>query len=181
MAIVSPSYVFGGPVELLLKEKIMSITGDGFEIKDPTGRPMFKVKPKLLTISQKKTLCDAMGNDLVEIRKKHLTLHNTQYLSRPGGEDLAEVKAASIIQLRQNGKVILNNGTVFEIAGDFLGKRYTITCGGRELANVNRDLVNFRNFLTDQDTYRLIIQPGVDCALMTAAVICLDEIFHDKN
>lgn len=64
-----------GPTRLILKEKVMSITGDAFEITlDPGNgqqpQPIFKVKPNWVT--SKKQFCNMSNNHLFDLRKEHI-------------------------------------------------------------------------------------------------------------
>jgi uncharacterized protein YxjI len=161
------------------------MTGDSFEIKDYTGRIVFKVDGKFFTLHQKKALQDAHGNELVSIQAKILSLHKTQHICSPDGAQLAEVKKKKLIEfVHHNAEITTTDGQEFSISGDFLAKNFHITDvsgGSGEIATVNRDIVNFRNFLTDQDTYALHVKPGVDLAFMVAICICVDELFNDKQ
>jgi alkaline phosphatase D len=82
---------------LILKEKVMSITGDAFDIKiDPQNgeqppQPMFKVDPSWITT--KKSFHDANGNHLFDIKKdwSHL-IHRTFKVVDPQGNKFLEVK-----------------------------------------------------------------------------------------
>jgi uncharacterized protein YxjI len=78
---------------LILKEKVMSLSGDSFDIKTVDGRPIFKVKGETFSLSGRKNVMDMNGNVLFTIRKKHLAIHTTFYAEDPQGNQIFEVKS----------------------------------------------------------------------------------------
>lgn len=46
---------------------------------------------------------------------------------------------------------------------------------GAHIARIDRKLLKGREIFGGQQTYALIVSPGVDMALMAALCICLDE------
>lgn len=77
---------------LVLKEKILSITGDSFDIKLANGQPILRVQGKALSISGRKAVYDMSGNHLFDIVKEHLHLHTTFAAQDPKGNKIMEVK-----------------------------------------------------------------------------------------
>lgn len=83
-------------VNLILKEKVLSLTGDAFDIKvDPgTGQapfPICKVDPSFL--NTKKSFSDMQGRHLFDLRKEHFHLvHQYMKLVDGKGEKLCEFK-----------------------------------------------------------------------------------------
>lgn len=81
---------------LILKEKVMSITGDAFDIRlDPgngqTPQPFFKVDPSWIT--SKKSFFDLQGNHLFDLKKEHFhLLHEYMKLVDKDGNKFCEVK-----------------------------------------------------------------------------------------
>lgn len=78
---------------LAIKEKIMSLTGDSFDVKLANGQPVFKVKGKLMSISGRKSVTDMSDNHLFDLVKEHLHLHTTYAAESPDGKKLLEVKS----------------------------------------------------------------------------------------
>lgn len=82
---------------LILKEKVMSITGDAFDIKlDPQNgqppQPVFKVDPSWITT--KKAFYDMAGNHLFDMKKEWMHLvHRTFKIVDPQGVKFFEVKS----------------------------------------------------------------------------------------
>jgi uncharacterized protein YxjI len=76
---------------LVLKEKILSLSGDSFDIKTIDGRPIFQVQGSTFSLSGRKKVMDMAGNHLFTIRKKHLALHATYYAEDPNENQIFEV------------------------------------------------------------------------------------------
>lgn len=82
---------------LIIKEKVMSITGDAFDIKiDPQNgqppHPVFKVDPSWIT--SRKSFHDVNGNHLFDVKKEHFHLvHNYFKAVDPSGKKFFEVKS----------------------------------------------------------------------------------------
>ena len=62
------------------------------------------------------------------------------------------------------------NGTFAGMSADIVDKTT-----GAVVARIDRKLFNAREWLGGQQTYALIVAPGVDMALMVAACVALDE------
>jgi uncharacterized protein YxjI len=77
---------------LVLKEKVLSLSGDSFEVKNIQGLPIFQVKGEVLSLSGRKHVMDMAGNVLFTIRKKLIALHATFYAEDPNGNTIFEVK-----------------------------------------------------------------------------------------
>lgn len=78
---------------IVLREKVMSLSGDSFEIKMQNGQPLFRVEGKVLSISGRKTLTDLAGNKLFDIVKEHFHIHTTFAIEDPTGRKLMQVKS----------------------------------------------------------------------------------------
>ena len=86
-----PAYYAQQSETMVLKEKVMSLSGDSFDIKTIDGRPLFQVKGEVFSLSGRKNVNDMNGNHLFTIRKKHLALRSTYYAEDPQGREIFEV------------------------------------------------------------------------------------------
>lgn len=83
--------------KLIIKEKVMSITGDAFDIKlDPQNgqppRPVFKVDPSLIT--SRKSFHDVNGKHLFDVKKEHFHLVHRYFKAvDPSGTKFFEIKS----------------------------------------------------------------------------------------
>lgn len=77
---------------LVLKEKVLSLSGDSFDVKTADGNRAFEIKGETFTLSGRKHLLDSHGTALFDIRKEHFALHKTFYGANEAGDRLFEVK-----------------------------------------------------------------------------------------
>jgi hypothetical protein len=89
---IFPQFIARQSESLVLKEKVLSLSGDSFDIKTITGQPVFQVKGEVFSLSGRKHLSDMSGNVLFTIRKKLIALHATYYAEDANGNVLFEVK-----------------------------------------------------------------------------------------
>jgi uncharacterized protein YxjI len=89
-----PQFIAAQPETLVLKEKVLSLTGDSFSIKLANGTPILQVEGKVMSISGRKKVCDMQGNHLFSILKEHFHLHATYVVESASGEKLVEVKSS---------------------------------------------------------------------------------------
>lgn len=178
-------WVAKGPETLVLKEKVMSLTGDSFDIKTINGQPIFKIKGRKMSISGRKTVTDMQGNHLFDIVKELMHIHSTYVAESPSGEKILEVKS-SFKLMGSKATVLFKNfdgteiklkmsGNWFDTAADIVDETT-----GAVVARIDRRLLNKRELLWGQQTYALSVAPGVDMAVMVAACVALDEKNNEK-
>ncbi|KAG6005984.1 hypothetical protein E4U21_007477 [Claviceps maximensis] len=68
------------------------------------------------------------------------------------------------------------------MTGNWLDSSAEIQCErtGATVARIDRKLLNARDFFGNQQTYALVVAPGVDMALMVALCVALDEKNNEK-
>ena len=81
------------PETIVLKEKVLSLSGDSFHIKLANGTPILQVEGKVLSVSGRKLVRDMQGNHLCSIVKELMHIHSTYVVESPTGEKLVEVKS----------------------------------------------------------------------------------------
>lgn len=79
--------------ELVLKEKLASLSGDSFHVKNAAGQDVVQVKGESFSLSGRKHVMDMQGNNIFDIRKEHFSLHTTYYCENAKGEKVLEVKS----------------------------------------------------------------------------------------
>ena len=84
----------------ILKEKVLSLSGDGFDIKMANGQPILKVAGKVFSLSGEKSVFDMAGNKLFHIKKEHLHWHSTYICEDPNNQKFLEVKSSFKCELR---------------------------------------------------------------------------------
>jgi len=173
-----------------LREKVLSLTGNDFEITMPDGQPMFKIKGKALSLHRKKTMTDNQGNAILSISDKVLTLfrHFDIYAGPSidsSQEPVAQVQGHfSLLKTKMtvSFKNFVDGNTMeLEVVGNFFDRSAEIKCNGFSVARIHRQFFNAGQILFDDQTFYLTVAPGVDIALITAVVVCLNEKQQDKN
>lgn len=86
-------YVAKEPQTLVLREKVLSVSGDSFEIKLANGETLIKVHGSWISLSGRKKVEDAQGKHLFDIAKEHLHLHTTYAIEDTHHKKICEVKS----------------------------------------------------------------------------------------
>ncbi|KAF2455905.1 tubby C-terminal-like domain-containing protein [Lineolata rhizophorae] len=178
---VFPQFTAQRTETLILKEKVMSLSGDSFDIKTVDGRPIFKVKGDAFSLSGRKAVSDMQDNHLFDIRQRHLTMHSTYYCEDPSGNEFFEVKNKIRFLSSKAVATFISAGTGKQesllMKGNFFDSRAEIVdeSTGNLVAVIDRKFMNASELLFSQQTYALTVAPGVDMALMVAMCIALDE------
>uniref|UniRef100_A0A7S1T6V1 Tubby C-terminal domain-containing protein n=1 Tax=Compsopogon caeruleus TaxID=31354 RepID=A0A7S1T6V1_9RHOD len=173
------------PMELICKENVFSLSGDGFEIKAHNGRNMFKVEGHAMSMRDRKTMHAADGTIVAELREKAFSLHKGQDVVDREGHFIFTVRKAGMIQMvRSNLEIYLGDGDReidFEVKGDFLSKSFKITkkSTGKEVANISRKGLNASNMMFGADTYVVSVPTGGDMAFAVLVAIAADEIYQE--
>ncbi|CAK7268514.1 hypothetical protein SEPCBS57363_003132 [Sporothrix epigloea] len=182
---IFPQYIANQTETLVLKEKILSLSGDSFDVRLANGQPLLKVKGKLLTLGSRKSVYDCNDTHLFDIYREILHIHSTYVLEDPKGNKFFE--------LRSNIQLIGTTATA-KFATPATGKREALTMKGNFLdtrgdikddtghvvARIDRKLLNARQLLFDQDSYAVVVAPGMDMAVVAAMCICLDNRNNER-
>ena len=86
-----PGFIARQTETLVIREKVMSFSGDTFTIKMGNGQPIFQVNGNAFSLSGRKEVLDMSGKHLFTIRKRHLAFHSTYYAEDPAGNQIFEV------------------------------------------------------------------------------------------
>lgn len=89
-----PQFIAARPEVIVLKEKVLSLSGDSFHIKTADGTPVLQVEGKVMSLTGRKKMSDMQGNHLCTILKEHFHLHATYVVESPSGQKMAEVKSS---------------------------------------------------------------------------------------
>lgn len=79
---------------IVLKEKILSLSGDSFDIKLENGDPLLTVDGNRLSPSGRKKVLDPNGTRLFDLRKEHFHLHTTYVMEDLNGDKICEVRSS---------------------------------------------------------------------------------------
>lgn len=69
-----------------------SLSGDTFHIVDENNREVVQCRGQTFSLSDRKEFADASGRPLFSLRTRLLSLHKSFYAEGPGGDILFEVK-----------------------------------------------------------------------------------------
>ncbi|CAG8132824.1 unnamed protein product [Penicillium olsonii] len=86
-------YVAKEPQTLVLKEKVLSVSGDSFDIKTAEGQPFLKVHGAWVSLSGRKKVEDTSGKHLFDITKELLHIHSTYAIEDTHRKKICEVKS----------------------------------------------------------------------------------------
>ncbi|PSN67683.1 hypothetical protein BS50DRAFT_572727 [Corynespora cassiicola Philippines] len=183
---IFPQFFAQGPETLVLKEKVLSLSGDSFSIKLTNGQPILQVEGKVMSISGRKKICDMQGNHLFDIVKEHFHIHTTFAIIDPQEKKLMEVKSSfSLFSSKATATFTSHNGKAESLTmkGNFFDTYADITDeaqGGFVVARIDRKMLSGKDIFFGQQTYGVQVAPGVDMALVAAMCICLDEKNNEK-
>lgn len=180
-------HVYPQRMEYQLRER--GLVTDTFSVKELTsGRIMFRMKGRAFSmLHERKTLTDMDGEQLYGLREAVMSLHDRVHIIDPNTkQEIMTVKKKGFLPGFGAGTVLAWYGTddsgppAIEIQGNIMRKSFTImdTASGRMMAAANRKS-SISSVLLDNDTYTLVVEPGVDSALMVTLVVALDEIYND--
>lgn len=82
------------PETIVLKEKVLSLSGDSFDIKSISGQPFLTVKGRHATMSGRKSVYDMGKNHLFDLYKEHLHLHSTYTAETPEKNKFLQIKSS---------------------------------------------------------------------------------------
>ncbi|KAK3305603.1 tubby C-terminal-like domain-containing protein [Chaetomium strumarium] len=165
---------------LVLREKVMSLSGDSFDITLASGQPLLRIQGSVMSFSGRKSVYDMMGNHLFDIVKEHLHIHTTYAAVDPAGRKLLEVKSSFALlgskatatftnSMTHQPESLKMKGNWMDYSADIVDEKT-----GAVVGRINRKLSG-RDLLFGQQTYHLVVAPNVDLALMAAMCICMDE------
>ncbi|SPO05163.1 related to DUF567 domain protein [Cephalotrichum gorgonifer] len=171
---------------LVVEEKLLSFTGDSFNVKLASGAPFLKVQGKKMSLRQRKEVSDMSGRHIFSIRSKASALLRLTFVAEtPDEKQVLEVKFSI-------GKLIGTKAYVtftsvsgkeesFTMEGDWRTKRAEIKddATGAVVALISR-ATDAMHLLGGVQTYTVTIAPNMDMALVMAMCIALDEKAETK-
>ncbi|KAJ5368786.1 uncharacterized protein N7496_008546 [Penicillium cataractarum] len=173
-------FVAKEPQTLVMKEKVLSVSGDSFEVKLANGQSLLKVHGAWVSISGRKKVEDIHGKHLFDIVKEHLHLHTTYAIEDSHRKKIAEVKnnlsvlgskaTATFTDSQGKAVTLRMKGGWFDHSADIVDEKT-----GNPVARIDRKLLSGRDLIFGQQTYAVVVAPGVDAALIAALCICFDE------
>jgi uncharacterized protein YxjI len=94
---------------IVLKERVMSFSGDSFSINTTSGKPLMQVQRKTFSMGGRKMLTDMGGNHIFTLRKKAFSLGTgTFYAEDPQGNKVFELKGRFSGMKRMNTETLVS-------------------------------------------------------------------------
>ncbi|KAJ9481907.1 hypothetical protein VN97_g11542 [Penicillium thymicola] len=179
-------YIAKEPQTIVLKEKVLSVSGDSFEIKLANGQPFLKVQGAWVSLSGRKKVEDAHGKHLFDIVKELLHIRSTYAIEDTHRKKVCEVKSGlTLVGSKATASFTDSNGkeVALKIKGGWFDHTADIVDdkSGQTVARIDRKLLSGRDLLFGQQTYAVVVAPGVDAALIAALCICFDEKNNEER
>ena len=183
-AVVPPSYVFDKQTSYIIKEKFFSLGSS--DVKDEKGETLFDVPFKVLSLATKMRLVDHKTKiEILDMEQLILAMSATMYIKK-GGEIIMTLRKK---MLSWEGEMYVYEGKAeFDWGNNTKAKKlFTLVgfgmkigqsmFGGRIDDATGKTVATIREtILTINDTYTLVVEPGVDASIMCALMLCLDKM-----
>jgi uncharacterized protein YxjI len=143
------------PVTLTLKEKVLSLTGDSFTVQTVSGAHLLQIKPKKISLHQKKAFLTMDGQELFTLSHKTLALFKSFTAESERGYNF-EVKGRFSVGSSKSSVHFKNasDGREMELVvkGDWLDRQARVLLGDRVVAEVSRQFLNAREIFGSKQT-----------------------------
>ncbi|KAJ7626158.1 tubby C-terminal-like domain-containing protein [Roridomyces roridus] len=87
-----PQFCAPQQIVLILKENVLSFSGDDFIVKDQFDNVVIKCEGHTFSVAQRKQFLDSAGRELFELKDKMFHIHKTMVAEAPDGKELMAVK-----------------------------------------------------------------------------------------
>ncbi len=150
----------------VIREKFFRL-GEDSQITDESGRPIYEVDGKVLSLHNTLKVRDMSGNEVATVKRQLIALTPTYTIDRPG-QDETMVRKHFINILGDHFTIDIPGPNDLEMDGNLFDHEYRITQGGATVATVSK------HWIALTDTYGIETAPGQDDVLILAAVLALD-------
>eukprot|EP01006_Ploeotia_vitrea_P018107 TRINITY_DN49373_c0_g1_i1.p1 TRINITY_DN49373_c0_g1~~TRINITY_DN49373_c0_g1_i1.p1 ORF type:complete len:209 (-),score=21.15 TRINITY_DN49373_c0_g1_i1:15-641(-) len=184
-------WTFSTPTKWVLHEKVRSFSGNDFTVKDMQGNVVARADGKLFSFSNTTTLTDSHRQPLCQIRKEHFHLHSQYRIESADGGHTHATMRRKILSWKPDIRVFdgpakfgshgvgdTSSPQILQMNGSWTGRNTTFTDPhtGQVLAHSHERYTNVTGWVFGQDEYVLEIAPGVDCMLIFASILCIDNM-----
>mmetsp|Transcript_14808 Transcript_14808/g.32111 ORF Transcript_14808/g.32111 Transcript_14808/m.32111 type:complete len:254 (-) Transcript_14808:241-1002(-) len=180
-----PALVRDAPSSYVLQEKMLSLSGEDFRVRDIAGETVMQIDGANINLGgwvvDKLGFRDAHGAKFCSVERRILAASTCYDIySGDGNELLAKVErewlsATPKYKFYYEGD--MNPFADFHAEGSFLDRAYTFKAGwGDTIARVRRGT----EFVKDLDSYEVEVAAGVDAAAILACAVIIDED-HDEE
>jgi uncharacterized protein YxjI len=150
----------------VIREKFFHL-GEDSQIADESGRPVYQVDGKVLSLHSTLVMRDMSGQEVATVKRHLIALTPTYTIDRPGvGE--TEVRKHFINLLGDHYTIDVPGPDDLEIDGNLFEHDYRIRRGGAVVATVSK------RWIALTDTYGVETAAGQDDVTILASILALD-------
>ena len=150
----------------VIRERFFRL-GEDSDITDETGRPVFQVDGKVMTLRDRLVIRDMAGQEVATVHRKLLAFRPT-YEITVAGREAASVRKHFFTPFRDSFTIDVPGPDDLEMTGSLLDHDFTVRRGDQTVATVSK------HWLTIRDAYSVEVAPGEDDLLILASVLALD-------
>ncbi len=150
----------------VIREKFFRL-GEDSQITDESGRPVYEVDGKVLSLHNTLVMRDMSGQEVATVKRHLVELTPTYDIERPGQGE-TEVRKHLINLLGDHFTIDVPGPDDLEIDGDIFEHEYRVMRGGATVATVSK------HWIALTDTYGVDIAPGQDDVTILASILALD-------
>ena len=150
----------------VIREKFFHL-GEDSQITDESGRPVYEVDGKVLSLHNTLVIRDMSGQEVATVKRHLIALTPTYAIERPGQGE-TEVRKHFINLLGDHYTIDVPGPDDLEIDGNLFEHEYRIVRGGAVVATVSK------RWIALTDTYGIDITPGQDDVTILASILALD-------
>jgi uncharacterized protein YxjI len=150
----------------VIRERFFHL-GEDSQITDESGRPVYEVDGKVLSLHSTLVMRDISGQEVATVKRHLIALTPTYAIERPGvGE--TEVRKHFINLLGDHYTIDVPGPDDLEIDGNLFEHDYRIRRGGAVVATVSK------RWIALTDTYGVETAAGQDDVTILASILALD-------
>jgi uncharacterized protein YxjI len=159
----------------VIRERIFRL-GEDSDITDESGRPVFHVDGKVLSLHNRLTVRDPNGREAAQVHRKLAALTPT-YEITIDGKNVAEVRKHPFTLFRERFTIDVPGVGDLELNGDLLSHEFTIQRDGQTVATISKRWVSVTA------SYAVDVVAGENDPLILASVLALylaiDQEHHE--
>jgi uncharacterized protein YxjI len=144
---------------LTLKEKVLSLTGDGFTVQKTDGAPLLQIKPKKISLHSTKVFLGMDNHELFTLSTKTLAMFKSFKAESDKGYNF-EIKGRFSIGSSKSSVHFRNHADGREleltVKGDWMDRSANILLGDRIVASISRQFLNAREIFGSKQTVSIL-------------------------
>jgi uncharacterized protein YxjI len=176
-------YCVPSQVDLIMKEKLLTLVQEQFKIKDRYDNLFFQLKGKFFSIGERKSLLDKHGNMIAGMRRKLLSFKPTFICYDANRKNLFQIRKRFCdclgigLSVKVTNKVTGQTHKV-KLEGEWLSREFKVFVKdtGQTLAVVTRNFLDLQGILFDRDKYVVSVMPGVDASFIVLLTLAIAEL-----